>query len=209
MKRTQKVIYALGWLLLQRAIWGRVLSDHSPQPATQPLVAFTTPPPAPFLPQLAASLNCGVNKIKREQRNSSGLFSNSFGLREALKRQQEVRPSCRERGTGQGKPNLKTAGQWKTLAAAAAALQQLKVAQGSLKQLAIVIWPGDLIYATNYFKSFPAAILAQMRKNVLLSASRSSPCASHSRATLWGLQSQTICKCVLYSNIFSMPVGRN
>lgn len=65
MKRTQKVIYALGWLLLQRAIWGRVLSDHSPQPATQPLVAFTTPPPAPFLPQLAASLNCGVNKIKK------------------------------------------------------------------------------------------------------------------------------------------------
>lgn len=102
MKRTQKVIYALGWLLLQRAIWGRVLSDHSPQPATQPLVAFTTPPP-PFLPQLVASLNCGVNKIKREQRNSSGLFSNSFGLREALKRQQEVRPSCRERGIGQGR----------------------------------------------------------------------------------------------------------
>lgn len=75
MKRTQKVIYALGWLLLQRAIWGRVLSDHSPQPATQPLVAFTT---LPSLPQLPASLNCGVNKIKREQRNSSGLFFQLF-----------------------------------------------------------------------------------------------------------------------------------
>lgn len=85
MKRTQKVIYALGLAFVASAIWGRCLvttatACHATTGHASPC---PLPPLFPFL--LHPELWCQQNK-KREQRKSSGLFSNSFGLREALKR---------------------------------------------------------------------------------------------------------------------------
>lgn len=82
MKRTQKVIYALGLAFVASAIWGRCLVTTAT--ACHATTGQPSPPPVCF--PFPCTLYCGVNKMKREQRKSSGLFSNSFGLREALKR---------------------------------------------------------------------------------------------------------------------------
>lgn len=72
MKRTQKVIYALGLAFVASAIWGRCLVTTAT--ACHATTGHAPPVPSPLYFPFFCTQNCGVNKIKKENNENLAAF---------------------------------------------------------------------------------------------------------------------------------------